>query len=79
MTVKGKSNQVAVFEVLDGLSDHDRAAKEATLETYLAAIAALKSGHPVRARRLFEECLAANPNDTPVRLHLSRLAVEVEA
>lgn len=77
VTVKGKTKQVAVFEVLDGLSDHDRAAKEATLETYLAAIAALKSGHPVRARRLFEECLAANPNDTPVRLHLSRLTVEV--
>ena len=72
----GKTKQVAVFEVLDGLSDHERAAKEATLETYLAAIASLKSGHPVRARRLFEECLAANPNDMPVRLHLSRLTVE---
>ncbi|MEQ8804395.1 MAG: adenylate/guanylate cyclase domain-containing protein [Rhodospirillales bacterium] len=76
VTVKGKTKQVAVFEVLDGLSDHERAAKEASLETYLAAVAAQKSGDLVRARKLFEECLAANPEDVPVRLHLSRLAVD---
>ena len=36
----------------------------------------MKSGDPVRAKSLFEECLAANPEDTPVRLHLSRLAAD---
>lgn len=76
VTVKGKTKEVTVFEVLDGLSDHERKAKEATLDVYLSAIAALKAGDTVHARTLFEECLAVNPDDAPVRLHLSRLAVD---
>ncbi|MEQ8504775.1 MAG: adenylate/guanylate cyclase domain-containing protein [Rhodospirillales bacterium] len=76
VTVKGKTKEVTVFEVLDGLPGHERKAKEATLDAYLSAIAALKSGDTVRAKTLFEECLAANPDDAPVRLHLSRLAVD---
>ena len=77
VTVKGKTKEVTVFEVLNGLGDDERQAKEATRDIYLEGIAALKAGDLGRARTLFEECLAAYPEDMPVRLHLSRLNASV--
>ena len=70
--VKGKSEEVDVYEVFDGDPPAVKAAKQETKETYEAAIAAYYDKDFVEARKNLSAILEANPQDKVAQLYLNR-------
>jgi class 3 adenylate cyclase len=63
VVVKGKTRSVTIFEVFQRDPDEQRAAKARTRDLLQSGVEALTRHDPTCARRLFEECLAAVPDD----------------
>ncbi len=63
MSVKGRAEQLDVYEVLDSLDPETLAARLANAETFDAAVRAFEAGDLETAAAGFEACLAVDPND----------------
>lgn len=70
--VKGKSQPVIVFEVLDGNLPEIRDAKLATLEMFTDAFVAYQRRNFDYAESLFQRCVDRNPNDKAAKIYLKR-------
>lgn len=70
--VKGKSQPVIVFEVIDGNLPHVRHAKLATLELFIDAFIAYQAHHFELAEHYFRACLERNPHDRAVHIYIKR-------
>ncbi|OQW92698.1 MAG: hypothetical protein BWK78_00890 [Thiotrichaceae bacterium IS1] len=70
--VKGKSQPVIVFEVIDGSLPHIRNAKLATLELFTDAFIAYQAHHFELAEHYFRACLEKNPYDKAVHIYIKR-------
>ena len=70
--VKGRSQVMEVFELLDAEPPELRELKQSTLQTYQKGLAALADGRFAEARELFETVLAASPDDGASRHHHQR-------
>lgn len=70
--VKGKTQPVVVYEVLDGEAIRMRDAKLATLKIFAAAFTAYQHRNFKLAEELFLDCLAKNPSDQAAKIYLSR-------
>jgi class 3 adenylate cyclase len=63
VVVKGKTRSVTIYEVFQRDPDEQRAAKARTRDLLQSGVEALARHDPTCARRLFEECLVAVPDD----------------
>lgn len=63
VAVKGKSEGIGLFEVLDADPSEQRELKHATGIDFQAAVAAFMTGDFTRAGAIFESVLAQNPHD----------------
>ena len=70
--VKGKSEQVAVYEVFDADPPELREGKLATQSNFERAIVSYHTSDREAAVRLLEPCLQANPGDTVAKMYLQR-------
>ncbi|HAX80205.1 MAG TPA: diguanylate cyclase [Cyanobacteria bacterium UBA11372] len=70
--VKGKSEQVAVYEVFDADSPQLQDRKLATQSDFERAIASYHASDRETAVRLLNQCLQANPDDTVAKMYLQR-------
>ena len=70
--VKGKTQPVIVFEVLDGETIKMRDAKLATLSIFAEAFVAYQRRNFDLAELLFAKCLEKNPKDQAARIYLDR-------
>jgi class 3 adenylate cyclase/CheY-like chemotaxis protein len=72
--VKGKSEQVAVYEVFDADLPESREGKLATKSNFELAMVFYHAPDPDKkaALRLLEECLQANPGDIVAKMYLQR-------
>jgi PAS domain S-box-containing protein len=70
--VKGKSQPVIVFEVIDGSLPHIRNAKLATLELFTDAFIAYQAHHFELAEHYFRACLEKNPHDKAIHIYIKR-------
>lgn len=70
--VKGKTQAVTVYEVLDGNLPDIREAKIATMEKFVTAFTAYQQRHLEIAEELFQACLDQNPHDKAVELYIKR-------
>jgi class 3 adenylate cyclase len=70
--VKGKTQPVVVYEVLDGEAIKVRDAKLATLKIFAAAFTAYQHRNFKLAEELFIDCLAKNPCDQAAKIYLAR-------
>jgi len=79
VVVKGKSEPVTIYEVLDYLTEEDCPRLHDLLAAHREGIELYRRGEFVRAGRAFEEALAIRPEDQVARLYVdrcTRLAVE---
>ena len=76
LNVRGKSRPVTVLEILDGLSQEDRAYRMATKGDFERGCHALASGERGTAREHFERALAENPDDSAARYYVETLGGE---
>jgi adenylate cyclase len=72
IVVKGKSQPVAVFEVLDHLDRDHPARSPRKLEAFARGLAAYRAREWTTALRAFDETLAVDPGDVASRLYRSR-------
>ncbi|NER05444.1 MAG: adenylate/guanylate cyclase domain-containing protein, partial [Okeania sp. SIO3C4] len=70
--VKGKSQQVTVYEVFDTDPPAVKEGKLKTLPKFTQALSLYKSGRSLEAGRLFAECLKMNPSDRVAQMYLQR-------
>jgi hypothetical protein len=70
--VKGKSQPVIVFEVLDGYSPMIREMKVITLPMFTDAFIAYQRRFFEIAEARFQTCLTFNPNDKAIKLYIER-------
>ncbi|MCU0543537.1 MAG: response regulator [Oscillatoriaceae cyanobacterium Prado104] len=70
--VKGKSEQVAVYEVFDADPPELCEKKLAAQSNFESAIVAYHASDREEAVRLFQQCLQANPEDTVAKIYLQR-------
>lgn len=70
--VKGKTQPVVVYEVLDGEAIRMRDAKLATLKIFATAFTAYQHRNFKLAEELFLDCLAKNPSDQAAKIYLAR-------
>ncbi|MGK7923458.1 MAG: AAA family ATPase [Trichodesmium sp.] len=73
--VKGKSQEVTVYEVFDTDPPEVKEGKLKTLENFTEAISLYKSGQSLEAGRLFAECLKVSPSDQVAKIYLQRLFI----
>ncbi|NEO52282.1 MAG: hypothetical protein F6K54_03810 [Okeania sp. SIO3B5] len=73
--VKGKSQQVTVYEVFDADPPEIKEGKLNTLEKFTEAMSLYNSGRSLEAGRLFAECLKMNPSDRVAQIYLQRFFV----
>jgi class 3 adenylate cyclase len=69
---KGKTEAMAIFEVVDALGPEVAARRLATSEAWQAGREAWKRGDFVGARACFSRCLEADPGDEPARRQVAR-------
>jgi class 3 adenylate cyclase len=74
--VKGRSEQVDVYEVLDAVPADLRAPLVAMRERFEAAVVAHERGDNVAAIQEFRACLAHAPHDRASRRQLARLGID---
>ena len=72
VVVKGRSQPVRVFEVLDALPDATRDRRLATRDDYAAGLAALRAGENTLARDHFERCRHVAPDDLAAQVMVER-------
>ncbi|MGK5091474.1 adenylate/guanylate cyclase domain-containing protein [Deltaproteobacteria bacterium TL4] len=70
--VKGKSEPVSVWEVLDGEKPKFKDAKMATEKIFSNAVSHYHQQQIQESHALFQECLAHNPNDKAALIYLER-------
>ena len=70
--VKGKSEQVIVYEVFDADSPEVKEGKLFTLAVFKQAIVLYNSGNLSEAAQLFSHCLHLNPGDKVAKIYLER-------
>ncbi|OQW93948.1 MAG: hypothetical protein BWK79_08445 [Beggiatoa sp. IS2] len=70
--VKGKTQAITVYEVLDGNLPEIRDAKIATMGKFIEAFTAYQQRHLEIAEELFQECFKQNPQDKAVELYIKR-------
>jgi predicted ATPase/class 3 adenylate cyclase len=70
--VKGKSEQVTVYEVFDADPSSQKQGKLNTLSIFAEALSLYHSGELAAAGRLFGECLGAVAGDTVARFYFDR-------
>jgi two-component system sensor histidine kinase ChiS len=76
--VKGKSDSVSVFEILDGLPEDELRAKLKTRAAFDEAISEYLSGDFKAAETKFAHVLAQNPDDLAAELYKKRCAYFAE-
>lgn len=72
VAVKGKSEQVSVFEVFSADGEELRSLKRQTQTLFEQAVVLYQSGFWQDAQQKFMECLALNPGDRVVTIYLER-------
>jgi hypothetical protein len=72
VTVDGKSQPVAVYEVYDGDPEPIRHAKDATLRMFEDAVTRFHAREVDEAHRLFLLCRTMNPTDLAVSQYIER-------
>jgi adenylate cyclase len=70
--VKGKSQPVAVYEVLDHFGDGTPARDVSALDSFRAGLSEYRARSWRRAREAFEQTLRRNPHDGLSRLYIAR-------
>ncbi len=71
--VKGKEENITIYEVFDADVDTIKAAKIASLDIFTQALQAHDEQDFVSARKLFTECVNACPDDTVSQIYLARI------
>jgi adenylate cyclase len=71
--VKGRSNPIAIYEVLDAEPEAKRYRKLQTLSEFELGLKEYDSHNLAAAQTCFEQILSANPTDAPARLYLERI------
>src|SRR5215475_2192547 len=74
VVVKGKTEPITIYEVLDRNAPGDRAAKAQSRDLLIFGVEALRRQDPATARRMFEDCLKLLPNDPAATSLLKRCA-----
>ncbi|HIK12328.1 MAG TPA: AAA family ATPase [Oscillatoriaceae cyanobacterium M33_DOE_052] len=72
VTVKGKSQQIAVYEVFDADPPHIKAGKLATRQPFTEGWHFYNRGFCYEAAQRFEICLRHNPDDRVAQIYLQR-------
>jgi len=75
VVAKGRRKASAIYEVLDALPEEDRRARSRTLPIWEEALTAYRAGELVRAKGLFQQCLAEHDRDEAARLFVRRCEV----
>lgn len=70
--IRGKSNEVMIYEVLDGEPQEVRAMKLSTLAAFEHAISLYQVQEFQKAQPLFQECVQQNPQDQAAQIYLKR-------
>ena len=70
--VKGKSEAVTIYEVLDCLSDKGKEKKLQTKEEFERAVNLYHAGDMTAAAKIFTELQSVDPDDIAITLYLSR-------
>ncbi len=73
VAVKGKTEPVSLFEVLDAEPEMSRRAKAASAPEFAAGLRAFRGRDWARARTAFERCLQACPVDRAAAMYLQRI------
>jgi two-component system sensor histidine kinase ChiS len=71
--VKGRSEAIAIYEILDGELEEVRNLKLETLSDFENGLENYCSGDCVKAKEYFEKVLAINPEDKAAVLYLERV------
>ncbi len=71
--VKGRSEPISIYEILDGLPPAEATAKLETRADFEAGIRHYQARHLDQAQHAFEQVNAANPNDEATVLYLHRI------
>ncbi|NEO88542.1 MAG: HAMP domain-containing protein [Spirulina sp. SIO3F2] len=74
VAVKGRTEAIAIHEVLDAESPEQRDLKLKTQSNFIAAIAAYQAGELDKSQTIFEQIQDLNPSDQAVSLYLERIA-----
>jgi hypothetical protein len=72
VAVKGKSEPVTLYEVLDGLDDASRVRRRATRLALEESLATLRRGEPQQALERLNAAAELDPADPTLALHLQR-------
>jgi adenylate cyclase len=78
VVVKGRTEPIVVYEVLDAESETIRALKLQTQSDFEQGIESYRSGQLTPAKACFERVLAVNTNDKTAALYLSRVEQLIE-
>ncbi len=73
LRVKGQTNPVAIYEVLDHYTEQQFPNMSQVLKHYLAGYSALRQRDWRSARHCFTEALQLHPGDKPSKTHLERI------
>ncbi|MEM6755406.1 MAG: adenylate/guanylate cyclase domain-containing protein, partial [Cyanobacteria bacterium P01_C01_bin.38] len=71
--VKGRSEPIAIYEILDGELEETRNLKLETLSDFENGLENYRCGDCVKAKFYFEKVLALNPEDKAAALYLERV------
>lgn len=71
--VRGRSEPISIYEILDGLPECEEQIKLATKPTFEEGVACYQQQALSDAKRCFEEVLATNTDDKAARLYLNRI------
>lgn len=73
VVVKGRTESIAIFELLDGLPPAERTLKQASQPLFEQGLVFYQGGEFAQARQQFEQVLMDNPADKPAALYLQRI------
>jgi len=72
LTVKGRTEPIRIYELIDRLNSERTVAREKLLSSYNEALRLYKDRRWTEARKKFEATLELNPADYPSQLYVSR-------
>jgi class 3 adenylate cyclase len=73
VTVRGRSDPIAIFEVIDALDEPVRSARQANVQRFAEARALFASDDLALARKAFEACRERDPSDRASAFYLERI------
>ncbi|MEO0532302.1 MAG: adenylate/guanylate cyclase domain-containing protein [Cyanobacteria bacterium P01_A01_bin.123] len=76
--VKGRTESISIYEVLDAETDMRRSLKQQTLKTFEAGIQAYSDRDLATAQDHFDAVLAQNPEDKTAQLYEQRIRLLIE-